>query len=164
MSLSAAIKAMRFEQQNRDFYGVKEVRVVNFSSKAPGKEVESSPGMSKLISHMENILKAFEKLRKKVGLSSDSESEEVQGQRSSKRGREVRPKWKSGEVGEFKKSSEPKIRFPDYSPSRESPPYNNRGGRAGISRYQDSKNYGSRGQSNGYRAGPGKIRNLWRNV
>ena len=86
--------------------------------------MESFLGMSKLISHMEKILKAFEKLGKKVGFSSDSESDE--GQRSSRRGREVRPKRKSGE---FKKPSEPRVRFPDYSPSRESPRYNNRGGK-----------------------------------
>ena len=77
---------MRFEQQNRDFYGVKEVRAVNFSSKAPGKEVESFPRMSKLISRMEKILKACDTLGKKVRLSSDSEGEEVQVQSSPRRG------------------------------------------------------------------------------
>ena len=110
LSLLAAIKVMRFEQQKTDFYGVKEVRVVNFSE-APGKEVESSPGMSKLISHIEKILKAFDKLLKKVGLSSDGESEEVQVQRFSRRCRGVRSKRKSGDVGEFQKSSEPRLGF-----------------------------------------------------
>ena len=151
---------MRFEQQNRDFYGVKEVRAVNFNSKAPGKEVESSPGMNKLISHMEKMLKALDKLGKKVGLSSDSENDEAQVvQRSSRRNREVRPKRKSGDGGEFKKS-EPKVRFPDYSPSRERPRYDNRGSRDGRSRYQESRNY-VRGQSRGYRAGPNKIRQVF---